>query len=71
MTTIEVLKSSRGNSMIFLSGFFYTQHRITEEKRLFRCENRNCRSVNCEIECQISLILYFLVVVKQIFQCKY
>ncbi len=44
MTTIEVLKSSRGNSMIFLSGFFYTQHRMTEEKRLFRCENRNCRS---------------------------
>jgi hypothetical protein len=44
MNTIEVLKNSRGNAVIYLCGYLYTQHRITEEKRIFRCEDRNCRS---------------------------
>ena len=39
-----MLKSSRGNSMIYFSGYLYTQHRVTEEKPIFRCENRTCRS---------------------------
>ncbi|CAF1308875.1 unnamed protein product [Rotaria sp. Silwood1] len=29
--------------MIYFSEYLYTQHRITEEKRIFRCEDRNCR----------------------------
>ena len=44
MNRIEVLKSSRGNSMIYVSGYVYTQHRVTEEKRIFRCEDGTCRS---------------------------
>ena len=44
MNRIEVLKSSRGNSMIYFSGYLYTEHRVTEEKRMFRCEDRTCRS---------------------------
>lgn len=48
MNEIEVLKTSRGNSMIYFSGYFYTQHRKTEEKRIFRCEDRNCRSMQYE-----------------------
>ena len=43
MNRIEVLKSSRGNSMIYFSGYVYTQHRVTEEKRIFRCEDRICK----------------------------
>ncbi|CAF1242925.1 unnamed protein product [Rotaria sp. Silwood1] len=29
--------------MIYFSEYLYTQHRITEEKRIFRCEDPNCR----------------------------
>jgi hypothetical protein len=39
--------------MIFLSGFYYTQYRITEEKRLFRCENRKCGS-KCKLQNRMS-----------------
>ncbi|CAF3262022.1 unnamed protein product, partial [Rotaria sp. Silwood2] len=28
--------------MIYFSGHLYTQRRITEEKRIFCCEDRNC-----------------------------
>ena len=44
MNTIEVLKTRRGNPMTYVAGFLYTQHRITEEKRIFLCEDRDCRS---------------------------
>ena len=30
--------------MIYSSGYLYTQHRVTEDKRIFRCEDRACRS---------------------------
>jgi hypothetical protein len=43
MNTIEVLTNSRGNPVMYFSEYFYTQHRMTKEKRIFRCENRNCR----------------------------
>ena len=39
-----MLKSSQGNSMIYFFGYLETQHRVTEEKRIFRCEDRTCRS---------------------------
>ena len=39
MNRIEALKSSRENSMIYFSGYLYTQHRVTKEKRIFRCED--------------------------------
>ncbi|CAF4376832.1 unnamed protein product [Rotaria sp. Silwood2] len=42
MNTVEVLKTSRENPMIYFSGFLYTQHRITEKKSIFRCEDRDC-----------------------------
>ena len=30
--------------MIYFSGYLYTQHHVTEEKRIFRCEDQTCRS---------------------------
>jgi hypothetical protein len=44
MSGIQVLKNSRGNPMLYYSGYFYTQYQVTEKKRIFRCEDRNCRS---------------------------
>ncbi|CAF5100221.1 unnamed protein product [Rotaria sp. Silwood1] len=44
MNQIEVLTSSRGNPMLCYSGYLYTHHSMTEKKRVFRCEDRNCRS---------------------------
>ncbi|CAF1560987.1 unnamed protein product, partial [Rotaria sordida] len=56
MNTIEVLKSTRGNPMIYFSGYLYTQHRITEEKRIFRCEDRNCRS-RCQTNIETKVFI--------------
>ncbi|CAF3352404.1 unnamed protein product, partial [Rotaria sp. Silwood2] len=41
--------------MIYCSGLFYTQHRITEEKRIFRCTDRNCRN-----EAPSTILFYVL-----------
>ncbi|CAF4396253.1 unnamed protein product [Rotaria sp. Silwood2] len=43
MGDIEILKSKRGNPIVSHGGFVYTQHRLTNEKRIFRCESRDCR----------------------------
>ena len=57
MNRIEALKSSRGNSMVYFPGYLYTQHRVTEEKRIFRCEDRTCRS---KYKCLKLMIQVFL-----------
>ena len=46
--------------MIYFSGYLYTQHQMTEKKRIFRCENRNCRSKykSLNIIFQLCLILF-------------
>lgn len=40
MSGIEVLRSRRGNPIVYHDGYVYTQHRMTDEKRVFRCESR-------------------------------
>ena len=35
MSEIQVLKSSRGNPMLYYSGYFYTQHQVTEKNVYF------------------------------------
>jgi hypothetical protein len=44
MDVIEILKSKRGKPVVYHGGFVYTQHSVTDEKRIFRCENRDCKS---------------------------
>jgi len=44
MDDIEVLNSKRGNPIVYHDGYVYTQHRVTDEKRVFRCESRDCKS---------------------------
>jgi hypothetical protein len=41
---IEIVKSQRGKPMIYYAGFMYTQHRSDEEKHVFRCKRRDCKS---------------------------
>ena len=43
MIDIEILKSKRENPIVYHDGFVYTQHRLTDEKRIFRCESRDCK----------------------------
>jgi len=38
------LKSKTGKPIVYHRGFVYTEHRVTNEKRIFRCKNRNCKS---------------------------
>ena len=57
MNWIEALKRSRENSMIYFSGYLYTQHRVTEEKRIFRCEDRTCRSKYKFLDLTIQVFL--------------
>ncbi len=45
MATIEILRSKRGQPMLYHNGYLYTQHRLTSEKRIFRCESRDCKSM--------------------------
>ena len=47
--------------MIYLSGYCYTQHRMTEEKRILRCEDRDCRS-KCKPRNLISNYLWFFFI---------
>ena len=39
MDDIEILKSKRGNPIVYHGGFVYMQHRLTDKKRIFRCES--------------------------------
>ena len=65
-----MLKSSRRNSMIYFSGCLYTQHRVPEEKRIFRCEDRTCRSkykfLNLVIQLFLMLLFWSLL-----HECRY
>ena len=60
-----MLKRSPGNSMTYFSGYLYTQHRVIEENRIFRCEDRTCRSKYKSLNLVIQLLFYatFLFVV--------
>ena len=44
MGDIEILTSKRGNPIVYYGGFVYMQHRLTDKKRIFLCENRDCKS---------------------------
>ena len=43
MPTIEKLTSEKGKPMLGYGGYIYTLERTTDEKRIFRCHNRDCR----------------------------
>ena len=41
---IGISKNSRGKPLIYHDGFVYTQHRLSDKKRSFRCESRDGKS---------------------------
>ncbi|CAF1136196.1 unnamed protein product [Adineta steineri] len=42
--------------MVCYSGYLYTQHSISGEKRVFRCEDRNCKS-RCHMNIQMEVFV--------------
>ena len=43
MPTIEKRTSEKGKPMLGYGGYIYTLERTTDEKRIFRCHNRDCK----------------------------
>ena len=66
----EVLKISGGNSMIYFSGCLYTQHRVTEEKLIFLCEDRAFRS-KYELLNLIVRFFVMLLFLSSSHECRY
>ena len=64
-----MLKSSGGNSMIYFSGYVYTQHRVTEEKRIFRCEDGTCRSEYKSLNLMIQI--FYAIFWSLSHECRY
>ena len=55
--------------MIYFSGYVYTQHRVTEEKRIFRCEDQTCRSKYKSLNLMIQI--FYAIFWSLSHECRY
>ncbi|CAF1432604.1 unnamed protein product [Didymodactylos carnosus] len=57
MNDIKSLSSSKGIPMIYYDGYIYTLCRMTDEKMIFQCEDRDCKG-RCQCHTNLKMNIF-------------